>query len=299
MHPDHTDYFKYMNAARFDKSINTLLGILQGIAMDSRIDSKEIALLSNWLKENIELRQWHPFSELIPQIVSSLEDEYLDEDERLDLIWACEKLRSTEYYNLVTADIQCLHGIMAGIVSDGIITQSEIEGLSNWAYEHEHLRGCWPYDEVCSLITAVMADKRIDESEHQLLKSFFGGFAGMEASSAIGQPMALVGSSIKGLCAVCPEIAFQNSIFCFTGTSTRYLRKELAQIVEELKGRSIKSVTQELDYLVIGAGSNPCWAYACYGRKVEQAVALRKQGFKLILVHENDFHDAVADAKTR
>ncbi len=27
--------------------------------------------------------------------------------------------------------------------------------------------------------------------------------------------------------------------------------------------------------LVIGGGANPCWAYACYGQKVEKAVELR------------------------
>lgn len=34
---------------------------------------------------------------------------------------------------------------------------------------------------------------------------------------------------------------------------------------------------------------NPCWAYACYGRKVEQAIGLRKAGSQLLLVHEADF----------
>ena len=57
----------------------------------------------------------------------------------------------------------------------------------------------------------------------------------------------------------------------------------------------MNSVSAKLDYLIIGADGNPCWAYACYGRKVEKAVDLRKTGSRLLLVHENDFHDAVAD----
>jgi hypothetical protein len=48
-----------------------------------------------------------------------------------------------------------------------------------------------------------------------------------------------------------------------------------------------------LDYMVFGTAGNPCWAYACYGRKVEQAVALRKEGYRLMIVH--DFRDALAD----
>jgi hypothetical protein len=45
-----------------------------------------------------------------------------------------------------------------------------------------------------------------------------------------------------------------------------------------VKGRGVttsKSVVRGLNYLVIGADGNPCWTYACYGRKVEAAVILR------------------------
>lgn len=36
-------------------------------------------------------------------------------------------------------------------------------------------------------------------------------------------------------------------------------------------------------------------ANAGYGRKVERAVELRKNGHSIVIVHENDIHDAVAD----
>ena len=56
-------------------------------------------------------------------------------------------------------------------------------------------------------------------------------------------------------------------------------------------------VSRKLDYLIIGADGNPYWAYACYGRKVEMPVALQKAGARIPLIHENDIHDAVADAR--
>lgn len=68
-------------------------------------------------------------------------------------------------------------------------------------------------------------------------------------------------------------------------------------MVSSLGGKSVSSVSQKLNYLVIGAEGNQCWAYACYGRKVEKAVELRKQGARLLIVHENDFHDAIADVQ--
>jgi NAD-dependent DNA ligase len=70
----------------------------------------------------------------------------------------------------------------------------------------------------------------------------------------------------------------------------------MEQLVVDLGGKITNNISKKLNYLVIGAAGNPCWAYACYGRKVEQAVSLRKAGFKLQIIHESDFHDAVADA---
>lgn len=288
------EYSKYMSRARLDKAVNTLLGILQGMAMDLKISGSEVTLLSNWLDENREFCNRHPLSEIIPAVASCLEDGFLDQDERLDLLWICEKLRSTEYYDMITADIQSLHGIVAAISSDGIVTISELEGLSGWLEDHAHLRGSWPYEEVGSLVTSILADKKVDESERRLFQHFCSEFVPTSGGQTIKPAVAYDGIAIKGLCAVCPEIHFPNSRFCFTGESKKFTRNELAQIVEELKGITCGSVRKDLDYLVIGAGANPCWAYACYGRKVEQAVEMRKKGNKLLVVHENDFLDAAS-----
>ncbi len=65
--------------------------------------------------------------------------------------------------------------------------------------------------------------------------------------------------------------------------------------VDKLGGEVTTSVTKQVRYLIIGTDGNPCWAYACYGRKVEKAVELRKQGIRILIIPENDFHDAVAD----
>jgi hypothetical protein len=55
------------------------------------------------------------------------------------------------------------------------------------------------------------------------------------------------------------------------------------------------NVVKDTNYLVVGNKGNPCWVYSCYGRKVEKAVELRKAGHKIMIIHEDDFWDAVAD----
>jgi NAD-dependent DNA ligase len=99
--------------------------------------------------------------------------------------------------------------------------------------------------------------------------------------------------SLPGICASSPEIVFDDHRFCFTGESSRAPRDELKTIVLDRGGHILTVVSPKLNYLVVGSAGNPCWAYACYGRKIEQAMQLRQRGAHILIVHENDFFDAV------
>lgn len=297
MHSDHRPYARFTTRARLDKSINSLLGIIEGIAIDGAINPSEIGFLKLWLDDHQEVQELHPFNELVPVVQAAVADGVLTQDERDDIIWLCQQLRSAEYYDKTTADLQRLHAIVGGIVADGNISEDELRGLSTWLQDHEHLKTCWPYDEIDSLVTSVMADRRIDEQEHKVLIDFFSEFVAILDDRTIVSPSISVGGTIIGLCAVCPEIEFEGSKFCFTGASSRYTRSQLSDTVTRLGGEVVPSLSAKVKYLVIGADGNPCWAYACYGRKVEKAVELRKAGVRVLIVHENDFHDAVADSK--
>ena len=102
--------------------------------------------------------------------------------------------------------------------------------------------------------------------------------------------------SVAGICAVCPTIEFSEKLFCFTGESYRAKRADIVSVIEQLGGKARSSVSAKTDYLIVGNAGNSCWAYACYGRKIEEAMALRKEGAKVVIVNETDFWDAVDDA---
>lgn len=296
MHTDHTPYFGYTPRSRLDKAVKSLVGIIEGITIDQELNQKELVFLAEWIQENQELKNRHPFNEFLPVVSAAFEDHIISDDEKCDLMWLCNKLStSTEFYDQVTSDIQRLHGILIGIIADGVITENELIRLREWLNQHEHLKTRWPYDEIDSIITAVMADGKIDKEEHKMLTALFADFISIYDNKTISSPPVKIDNSINGLCAVCPEINFDGSTFCFTGASSKYKRNELEKIVAVLGGKSAKNISKSVDYLVIGADGNPCWAYSCYGRKVEAAVSLRKEGYSLVLVHENDFHDAIAD----
>jgi len=296
MHSDHKPYLRCAGPQRLERTINTLVGLVEGIALDGHITKEEVALLQSWFNENQILRQRHPYTELMPVVASALEDGILSEDERDDILWLCRKMVSHDYYDHITADLQRLHALLAGVLSDGKISEEELRGLMNWLADHEHLRTCWPYDEVDSIVSSVLADGKIDVEEESILKDFFAEFLALFDNRTIVSPPILEVGSVRGLCAMSPEITIAGAKFCLTGASARYKRDDLESILRRLGGNIVGNVSASLNYLVIGSEGNPCWAYSCYGRKVEKAVQLRKQGARIVIVHEFDLHDAIADA---
>lgn len=288
-------YFQYTSRSRLDKSINTLLGLVEGIAIDGRISDAERGYLHAWAEEHAEVARLHPFAELLPVLQSVVEDGVIDPEEREDLRWLCEKLRSSEYYDKATGDLQRLQAVLGGIAADAQIEAAELRALREWIDEHEHLRTLWPFDEVSSLISGVLQDGVIDSAEHELLRAFFGEFLSTEQHRAAQGGMVSGLHAAGGVFASCPEIEFGGMKFCFTGESTRASREELSATVVRLGGSVVSGVSGKVDFLIVGADGNPCWAYACYGRKIEKAMTLRREGARILIVHENDFHDAVAD----
>ena len=293
------DYYRFTGPQRLAKAMHTLEGLLRGYAADRTITASEAQSLKNWLAEHAEFESRHPFSEVVPQLRDALADGVLDHNEVEDILWLCAKFaRDGGYFSFVTSDMQRLQAMIGAVAADGTITVEELEALQAWMETHDHLRKCWPYDELEALILGVLKDRWIDDQEHSLLMAFFADFLSTSDHRALVLPLNEVNTPISGLCAVCPELVFPDKLFCFTGASARYTRDQLAQVVQAKGGRFSRNLRQDVDYLVIGAEGNPCWAYACYGRKVQAAVEHRKQGSQMLLVHENDFWDAVGDIPT-
>jgi hypothetical protein len=291
---DAAEYYRFTGPMRLEKALCTLEGLLKGVAADGCISALEVSAVRSWMNENEEFRNRHPFNEIYQALGDALTDGQLDQEEVRDVVWLCERMHSdSQYFCYLKTELQKFHGILGGIAADGIITKEELLGLTAWMEHQSPLKGCYPFDEVESLITVVLRDGVIDKREHELLQAFFTEFIAYGEHRALELPLDTISKPASGLCAMCPEIVFAERQFCFTGTSRRMTRKELAQMVVGRGGVFCPRVTLELNYLIVGADGNPAWAYACYGRKVEQAMEYRKAGRQIVLVHENDFWDAI------
>lgn len=290
MHPDHEPYFQLTGPQRLHKALSTLEGLLIGLAADEAGTITDVAAVLDWLAALGPAAERHPFSEFAKVVREAAADGVLEPEEIADILWLARRLqKSGKGFRGLTSDMQRLQGVLAGVVADGQVTVAELNAIENWLEKNQKLRRTWPYEEVYGLLRSVMADGRIDDDEHRALLSFFGEFALTAEHRAVSaQPHEFVGA----ICAADPPLAFEGHSYCFTGASKRATRKEIGGVVTKLGGTFRKGVTKKVDFLVIGADGNPCWAYACYGRKVEKAIQLRQSGSPILLVHETDFWKA-------
>lgn len=286
------DVDKYDKSMRFpmiEKAVKSLLGILAGISIDGIINEIELNYLNNWISENGKSTNDKLMRELLQKVTLAIEDGVLESHEIEDIKWFSDNvLNGKAYFNELTSDMQLFHGILAGISSDGKVTETEIRGLQNWIDDNYNLKGSFPFDEMESIIHEVLKDGFIDSTEQQMLISIFSQFQKVMGKASI-DPKEL---HINGVCVMNPEVIFKDKLFCFTGLSIKAKRKDIEKIIVERGGKFKDSVVSNTDFLVIGADGNPCWAFSCYGRKVEQAVHMRKQGRNILLLNEHDFWDS-------
>jgi NAD-dependent DNA ligase len=287
---------------RIDRAVLTLKGIISGVTIDGELNQKEVQEVRDWVDENRSLLVVSPLQEVSTQMETCLKTGVLSAEEREELLWVCSNLDpESDVSDAITQDIQVLHGILHGVLADGIVTEKEAIGLREWLVSNESLEGTYPYDELYVIVREVLKDGVVDEAEKNLLASFFKDFINLSISSRIKSEAERVKVGVKkeysvpGICATSPQIVFPDSVFTFTGEFRRCIRKDAEAQAIRLGGLVSSNVLPKTNYLVIGAAGNPCWMYACYGRKVEKAVSMRKEGHAILLVHENDFWDAVED----
>jgi hypothetical protein len=267
---------------------NELEGLLDGVRADGIIVPDEAARIAAWLQRNEEFADVHPFHELSSKLRGALADGLLVADEVDDLLFVVRKYTTVNpYFDQIRAGLQVLMGLLSGYAADARINETEVRHLQQWVEDWKHLRSLWPYDECETIVTWMIANRRIAEDAGMLL----------ELSRCVpvdGAPQtSLPALTVAGICSTDPEIIFQDRQFVFTGESQKCVRSDMEARVYERTGHAHSRVTLETDYLVVCDEGNPHWAFSCYGRKVEKAFELRREGHNIVIVHESDFWDAL------
>ncbi len=95
-----------------------------------------------------------------------------------------------------------------------------------------------------------------------------------------------------------PDIEFSGHSFIFTGKLDFGTRKLCQEAVVKRGGiaSSQKSVTQKIDYLVIGSGGSKAWKRGSYGNKIEAAIVSRREYGTPAIISETDWMEQMKNA---
>jgi len=288
-------YRRFTSKAEAHKAFNTLCGIVDGIAMDLKLNDREIKELDNWCENHQYLMHSNPFRDIISNIQAILTD---SDEFSLEIIedikWLCNIHKDGfSYYKTFSSDLQILNGILHGIMADGELLDSEIYSLANWLENNKHLSTYFPYDNILSIVGEVLEDSKIDEEERILLKSYFKDFIFINSEEIQTQ---LESETVEKS----RKISYYNKVskvdiiesqFCFTGVSSRNIsRDKIKEVILEYGGKYVDNISTKTKYLIVGDKGNPAWAFAAYGRKIEKAINLNNsKGSEILIIHEDDF----------
>ena len=292
---DSGSFRQFCGPAQVHKDLNTLYGLIVGIQADGHINDSEIEMLRAWISSVSSLQAKAHYNKFVAKINAIISDGVVTAEEAEDLIWLCKNYldyNRNPYYDVITSSTQQLGGFLAGISADKTINIDELTALGNWTSNNAPMFKTWPFDTLLPAIERIQAERQLSAEDHSELLKFCQSITSIKPAEQekVISPVKLPEQQVS--------ILIQECTFCFTGESSRYSRKELAQIVEMYGGVAADSVTAKLHYLVICDVRNPAWAFEMYGRKVEKAMNMKKKGTGPEVVFEEDLLETIQNLTT-
>ena len=190
--------------------------------------------------------------------------------------------KGAAYINELRQSMASFVGMASGVLSDGILSDIEIEFLNTWLSENDAIAYEWPGDVIHGRLKAALADGIISASEReylvytlQLLVS--GDFEKLTEDVHVEELYFDQDAKIE----------FSNSLFCFTGDFVFGPRSVCAQFTERKGGSISERINNKLDYLIIGSLGSKEWKKGSFGTKIDEAMKYKNNGELIKLIPED------------
>ncbi|EXR18210.1 BRCA1 C Terminus domain protein [Acinetobacter sp. 1130196] len=282
---------RFMGTAIIDKEINNFLGFLEGIILDHTINKKEIYALQVWMERNPEIYCQYPFDHLIHLLGQTvIGSQKLDEEKCKQFVEVIKIFISGKFYSKNTRDVQRLHGLLAGGVCDGTLSIDEAKALNTWMKEHDYLEDDVFFQEVYTSLRPVRTKQDdLTDFDIQALFKQIKRYVDPDDHGTLRTKIETIDNPdfFKG------QLLIENALYCFTGTSSRFKKKDWKALIENNGGKFIDDMTTTVNYLVICNKGNKAWAHVSYGRKFEEAKKWQQQGHDIKIITEDDFIQAI------
>lgn len=180
-----------------------------------------------------------------------------------------------------------LLGICKGLVADRVLVEEESTFLLRWLQANQHVLETWPASVIADRIDLFLADGKIDQEERADL---FGLLAEVVGQTNAEAPPVNSASALP-LTKPAPPVFFTGKRFCITGHFAGGTRQGVESEITERGGLVQPNVTQETDYLVVGAFGSTDWIHPTHGRKLEKAMAYAARGLPIAIISEEHWKD--------
>lgn len=278
-----------------DKAIANLINIIEGMTCDGKVSEKEMLFLDTWLLESEILSQNYYVNCIREKISDILSDGVVEQFELCELkellLEMQRGLMDTPNIDLYSTDSDkhLLEGLCKGVASDYYLSDKEINYLNWFLSSNIALKRNYPGKHLYSLVQAILSDGVITEDERTLLLQEITALTGSNISEGI----------VDGYSTTSPvdiididEFYPEDSKVCLTGKFLCGSRRQCEADLIKLGCKISDRVTQDLDYLIIGALSSKDWKFQSFGRKIEQAIDYRdNKGIPLKILSEEHWQE--------
>lgn len=190
--------------------------------------------------------------------------------------------RAVAFTNELRRSCGALLGIIQGLLADQHINDQEIRFLQDWLEQNAAASNVWPGDVLLAQIQHVLQDGVITDDERAhltgVLQDIVGGRLDELAESAhVSQ---LMFDQVQ-------LVDFANRTLGLTGDFVFGPREICEDAITRRGGLIQKNITRGMHYLVVGGLGSPEWKHGSFGTKIEKAIAYKRDGAKLLIVHED------------
>lgn len=279
-----------------DKAIANLINIIEGMTCDGSLSEKEMIFLDTWLMESNILSENYFVNcirEKISEILSDGIVEKSELDELKELLLEMQRgLMDTPNIDLysVDSDKHLLEGLCKGVASDYSLNDDEIHYLNWFLSSNSALKSNYPGKHLYQLVSSILSDGVITDDERDTLLHEITAFTGSNISEGV-----VDGYSTSSPVEIIDNFKTDKTKVCLTGKFLCGTRRQCENDLTKAGCKIVDRITQDLDYLIIGALSSKDWKFQSFGRKIEQAVDYRdNKGIGLKIISEEHWQELMA-----
>ncbi len=177
-----------------------------------------------------------------------------------------------------------LIGVCERRTTDGKLICEEIRSLKEWILQNRGFRDLYPVNVLYQRIREILLDGVIYDNERAQLFSVLSEFTGF--APGLGREDL---SSSMPLDIPAPEVIIPNHNFCFAGVFAFGTHERCEAETTIRKGRVLKEVSFQTDFLIIGELSSMNWIHSPYVRKIAKAIEVRELIKGLWIVSEENW----------